>query len=348
MKESAHTIEELRQFQAMPLTVKIRMTQNRIRAWVDTYGTDGVYVSFSGGKDSTVLLHLVRELYPDVPAVFVDTGLEYPEIREFVKIFDNVTWLKPKMNFRQVIEKYGYPIVSKDVAQSIYDVKGQAKKYNCAVSDTKLFHRAFDKNSEYCKKYPSYCKERYLFFFDAPFEISHKCCDVMKKKPAKEYEKQTGRHPILATMAEESRLRKTQWLQKGCNAFDCDRPRSAPMSFWTEQDILRYIKDNNIPICSVYGDVVPDCGEEMEGQMDISDIGLAKDNRKLKTTICNRTGCMFCMFGCTARDWDNFERYKETHPKIYDYIMRSKEEGGLNYKEVIDWINEHGNMNIRY
>jgi 3'-phosphoadenosine 5'-phosphosulfate sulfotransferase (PAPS reductase)/FAD synthetase len=116
---AVHTMQELKQFQAMPLPVKIAMTQTRIRAWVDYYGKDGVYVSFSGGKDSTVLLHLVRELYPDIPAIFVDTGLEYPEIREFVKTFDNVTWLKPKMNFRQVIEKYGYPFFSKEVSEAV-------------------------------------------------------------------------------------------------------------------------------------------------------------------------------------------------------------------------------------
>jgi len=116
---AVHTMQELKQFQAMPLEVKVMMSKVRIRDWVDYYGKDGVYVSFSGGKDSTVLLHLVRELYPDVPAVFVDTGLEYPEIRNFVKTFDNVTWLKPKMNFRQVIDKFGYPMISKEVSNCV-------------------------------------------------------------------------------------------------------------------------------------------------------------------------------------------------------------------------------------
>ena len=84
--------------------------------------------------------------------------------------------------------------------------------------------------------------------------------------------------------------------------------------------------------------------------MDIADLGLAKDVRRLKTTGCNRTGCMFCGFGChlEKEGEGRFERMKITHPKVYDYLMRSKEEGGLNYKEIIDWINEHGNMNIRY
>ena len=122
------------------------------------------------------------------------------------------------------------------------------------------------------------------------------------------------------------------------------------MSFWTEQDVLRYIKEFNIPICSVYGDIVPDYGEEQcEGQLDFSDFGLLPDQRKLKTTGCRRTGCVFCGFGCHLEKGEGrFQRLKRTHPKLYDYIMRPKEKGGLNYKEVIDWINENGNFNIKY
>ena len=88
------TLEDLKMLQALPLDAKVLKTKQRIREWYRTF--DGkVYVSFSGGKDSTVLLHIVRELYPEVEAVFVDTGLEYPEIREFVKSVDNVTWVRP-------------------------------------------------------------------------------------------------------------------------------------------------------------------------------------------------------------------------------------------------------------
>lgn len=75
---------ELRQKQSLPLESKIEMSLRRIKEWYSE-NQGAVYVAFSGGKDSTVLLHLVRSLYPEVPAVFVDTGLEYPEIREFVQ-----------------------------------------------------------------------------------------------------------------------------------------------------------------------------------------------------------------------------------------------------------------------
>lgn len=120
-----HTIQELKMRQALPLEAKIRMTENRIREWVSEFGVDGVYISFSGGKDSTVLLHIARRIYPDMKAVFVDTGLEYPEIRQFVKKFDNVDWIRPQMTFKQVIEKYGYPFISKEVSECVQG----ARKY---------------------------------------------------------------------------------------------------------------------------------------------------------------------------------------------------------------------------
>lgn len=335
------TKEYLKELQGYPLSVKVQLTKQRIREWVHKYGEDGVYVSFSGGKDSTVLLHLVREMYGDViPGVFVDTGLEYPEIRSFVRTFDNVVWLKPDINFKQVIEKYGYPVISKEISERIYYAKkGGEWAIRCLNGE----------NPDGSKSVFKQRSKKYAFLVDSPFPVSHKCCTVMKKNPAKRYEKETGRKPILATMACESFLRKTQWTKVGCNAFEGIRPRSAPMSFWTEQDVLLYIYTNHIPIASVYGDVVEE--NEVIGQLDFDDIGLLDLDRPiLKTTGCKRTGCMFCGYGChlEPEGEGRFERLKITHPKIYDYIMRPWEESGLNYKEVIDWINEHGNLHIRY
>lgn len=113
-----HTASDLKQLQSLPLSAKVILTKQRIREWYDHY--DGqVYVSFSGGKDSTVLLHIVRELYPDVEAVFVNTGLEYPEIQQFAKSFENVTILRPKMRFDEVIKTYGYPMISKEASECV-------------------------------------------------------------------------------------------------------------------------------------------------------------------------------------------------------------------------------------
>ena len=101
---------QLKQKQSLPLTQKIRLSEKRIEQWYNHWHGQ-VYVAFSGGKDSTVLLHLVRSMYPNVPAVFSDTGLEYPEIREFVKSINKVIWIKPQKTFKEVIEKYGYPVI---------------------------------------------------------------------------------------------------------------------------------------------------------------------------------------------------------------------------------------------
>lgn len=108
----------MNQLQSLPLDAKILMTEQRIREWYDYFDGD-VCVSFSGGKDSTVLAHIVHSMYPDVPLVFADTGLEYPEIREFARRM-GAEFVRPKMIFVDVITRYGYPLISKEVAEAIH------------------------------------------------------------------------------------------------------------------------------------------------------------------------------------------------------------------------------------
>lgn len=322
------TNDDLRQYQALPLDMKISLTQRRIRDWVNWWGTNGVYISFSGGKDSTVLLHLVRQLYPDIEAVFVNTGLEYPEIQKFVKSFDNVTILRPKMRFDEVIKKYGYPIISKDVGKTLHEARVALSRGTSNRIMKKLDGSLKD---QYGNK-SRYSHEKWRPLLDVDFHVSDRCCNVMKKNPAKAYEKETGRKPILATMACESQLRKESWLQYGCNAFDGKRPRSAPMSFWTEQDVLQYIKQYNIPIASVYGDVVYETEPE---QMRVEEYGISGcGTEPLCTTGCNRTGCVFCAFGVhlQKKEQSNFERLKQTHPRQYEYCI-----GGGEYDENGVW-----------
>lgn len=195
----------------------------------------------------------------------------------------------------------------------------------------------------------AYNVSKYKFFLEAPFEISANCCNVMKKYPVHSFGRKTGRKPITAQMASESRLRTSQWLKNGCNGFEMKSPISNPMSFWTEQDVLLYIKEHNLPVASVYGEIIEVNGKETQVKDDMKEL-FDLDRPFLKTTGCDRTGCMFCGYGCHLEKpgEGRFLRMKETHPKQYDYIMRPKEQGGLNYKEVIDWINEHGGFHIEY
>lgn len=322
--------------QALPLDLKIMLSQDRIRGWYKAYGGD-IYVSRSGGKDSDVLGDIVKKMYPDVPQVFIDTGLEWISVHNHgIEIADTV--LRPQMNFIHVIQTYGYPIISKEVAQKVEEARSKPDG-ECA--------RRFG-DCEHNRKYPQFSMERYAWLLDAPFKISHRCCDINKKRPAKVYEKQTGRKPLVATMADESRLRRTRWLRHGCNAFEAKRPVSAPLSFWTEQDILRYIVRYGIDIASIYGDVVSEYGEYQTIGCDL--------DVKLMTTRASRTGCIWCMFGI-SQDTERFLRLKQNEPKRYEFVIGGGEfvdgmwtpnSKGLGYRYVIDWLNEHGNMNIKY
>lgn len=342
------TKSDLAYLQKLPLDLKVMMTKARIREWISHFGEDGVYISFSGGKDSTVLLHLVREEYKNIEAVFVNTGLEYPEIQKFVKSFSNVTILRPKMSFVEVIKKYGYPIVSKEVAECI-DAARKAEQQGVINQRLKQINGHYtDKTG----KKSSFNYENYKPLIYVDFKISNKCCNSMKKSPIHSYAKK-GKTQITAQMADEGRLRKQNWLQNGCNGFGMKRPTSNPMSFWTEQDVLHYIDENNIPIASVYGAIIPDTFND--GQMAI-------DNSlvDLKCTGCQRTGCIFCGFGAHLEKGEGrFERLKRTHPKQYEYCIEGGEynkeglwepnEKGLGMKHVFDKFNElYPNTPIRY
>ena len=450
--ENKHTMSDLYQMQSMSLNDKIRMTKYRIKEWVNTYGEDGVYVSFSGGKDSTVLADIVRNVcgYKNIPLVFVDVPTQYPELKQFAMTFDNLVILKPKISFAEVCEKYGFPLISKEISEKAMYSRKYLKKYleiNTITTDRQEIPYAFaiadfigvdrrnKKNKEIIQEIKMgnipnelldkifgidseapmkarcifgtvvhkengvatdevskmYDYSKYKFLINAPFDVSNQCCNVMKKQPIHEYAKKTGRFPITAVMASESKLRTQKWLQNGCNGFEMKNPISNPMSFWTEQDVLLYIKENadrminnswrikpkkedvmkygnrivyrttggTAPyytkeygaICSVYGDVVTDYKSmgQCENQMSFADYGIFDNERPLlKTTGCTRTGCVLCGFGChLEKEPNRFQMLKETHPKFHNllYVLKNN---GVTYAEAIDWVNEHGNMNIKY
>ena len=305
---------ELRQMQSLPLELKIIKSTQRIREWYE-YWDGQVYVSFSGGKDSTVLLHLVRQQYPEVPAVFVDTGLEFPAIRHFVQTVDNVQWLHPKIRFQQIVQEYGYPVVSKDIARSVYYAR---KGSNWAI---KRFYGQNPDGSP--SKWYATRQGKWKKLLDAPFKISDLCCHFMKEEPLKEIEK--THKPFIGVMADESDRREAAYLQTGCNAFNSKKPNSKPMGFWKEQDVLLYLKTYHVPYAKeIYGEIVE------------------KPDGKLTTTMETRTGCYVCPFGQSCRrkkgTETRYQRLKRLYPKQYEYCMRPLEENGLGMKPVLDFL----------
>lgn len=383
MAENKKTPEELAYLQSLPLDVKIRLTRQRIREFYETLGGN-CYVSFSGGKDSTVLLDIARGLYPDIPAVFSNTGLEYPEIYRFVKSHDNVEIVTPKMRFDEVISRYGYPLIGKEVAEAIYyarrltpnarereresdlvqtsahanrrpvlmgaypasthkrgseqnstgnapqvgtqreSISGRAEQPRKTSRGNETDRRRKDIAGERGtgvekSGMSQFNKEKWLpLARDVPIPISHYCCSKIKKAPLMAFYNANGVRPILAMMADESRIRKQAWMRTGCNAFDGIHVQSTPMAFWTEQDVLQYIIDNDLPIASVYGDIVSvdDEGNEYDPH------GLLFQGCKLKCTGCERTGCIFCGFGFHLEKGETrFQRLARTHPRQYEYCL---------------------------
>lgn len=277
---------------AWPLKAKVYHTANRITDFYNHFN-GAVYVSFSGGKDSTVLLHIARTLFPSIPAVYINTGLEYPEIRSFVRTIDNVEHVRPAIPFYEVLNKYGYPVISKEIAQKVYEIR--------TTGSTKLRNKRLYGD----EKGNGRLSAKWHHLIDAPFPISHHCCNVMKKAPIARYERRTGRKPIIGTMTGDSALRNTAYLKKGCNSFTGKRPMSTPLAFWSTDDIWAYIAEHNLPYSSIY-----DKGYKF-------------------------TGCMFCLFGIHLDSTPNrFQLMSKTHPSTYDYCINK-----LDLKTPLEYLN---------
>ncbi len=266
--------------QALSLETKELLSEIKIKEFYHRLGGK-VYVAFSGGKDSTVLLHLVRKIFPEVEAVFSDTGLEFPEIREFVKTIDNVRWIKPKMHFTDVIKKYGYPVISKDQA--------------CAISryrNTKFPEQRYYRLNGFPNGKKGMISKKWQFMLEAPFKISEQCCDVMKKTPMNKFARESGKVPFIGVMAVDSKMRQDQYIKTGCNSFDTKKVKSTPIAFWKEKDIWEYIKKYNLEYSKIY-----DMGYDRTGCI----------------------YCMFGVH--MEKGENRFQRMEKTHPKLHNYCI---------------------------
>lgn len=323
--------EEFERLYNMSLEDKVMHSLLRIIEFYE-YFNGKVFVSWSGGLDSTVLAHLVRSKYPEVPLVFSNTGLEYPEIVAFVKskipnssdclelnrkgyvvkIYDdNIRIIRPKLTYREVIENYGYPVVSKQVSHMVYTLRHPTEKNKASRHMYLTGEKSDGSISPYYK-----LAEKWHKLIDAPFESNNYCCTAMKKLPFRSYMLLSGEHPIMGIRADESRVRKMSYKRTGCNNYG-SKPKSLPMATWTHQDVLQYILDHNLDYCSeIYGEIKEN------------------ENGELYTTGADRTGCIYCMFGVHMENEPNrFQRLKQTHPKLWKYCM---EELGL--KQVLEYI----------
>ena len=297
--EFIHNKQEYLKFRMkMPLEMKVEYSLNRIRSFYKYYNGD-VYVCFSGGKDSVVLLDLVRNIYPKTIGIFADTGVEFPEIKDFIKNGNtNIEIIRPGIKFKEILQKYGYPVISKEQSSYIYEVR----KYG---RNSKMGQRRLTSNKS-GEAYGTISK-KWRFLIDAPFVISEKCCEKLKKEPFEIIDKERGIHPFVGLTAAESFLRRNQWVQYGCNIYG-EHGAGRPLMFWTEKDVLEYIKIKRLKLSSVYN------------------MGY------------RRTGCIYCMFGVHLESQNEgitrFERLKITHPKLWKYAISDE---GLGLGKIMDY-----------
>ena len=314
MKEKLYTLQ-LRQ--ALPLDAKELLSKRRVEEFYRFY--DGrVYVSVSGGVDSRALGHLVRSIFPDVVFVFIDTGLEFPELKKQVKSFGNTIILKPEIPFNKVLKLYGYPVGSKMISKQIRTIRSAPESNFGRLCLTGITSKG--NKSERWK-----LKDKWRPLLKAPFLISEQCCDVMKKDPVHKWEKETGNHAFIGMMAADSQTRELQYLQTGsCNNYR--KGSSNPLMFWTKSDIFEYLLKYNLDYPKeVYGDIIK--YRDSNGRW------------KFTSTGVQRTGCVFCMFGCDLErketGMNRFQKMYKTHPQLWEYCMFK-----LGLKEVLEFIGE--------
>lgn len=280
---------ELKYQQSLPLEDKVSISLAHIREWHE-YWNGNVYLADSGGKDSTVLRNLIRYIYPDVPSVFCNTGLEFPEIINFIKTIDNVIWLRPNHTFKTIVNKFGWPVISKRVAMSL---NRYMRTSDPQIKKLRMNGGTNPTSGE--KEKIGVIPKKWAYLVDSPFKISEYCCDVMKKLPMKKYNHSSGRKCFNGMMASDSGPRKINHLKYGCNAFDLKEPQSRPLAIWTEADIWTYIKKHNIPYSKIY-----DKGYD-------------------------RTGCFACCFGCHMEEKNNntnrFKIMQKSHPRLWKYCV---------------------------
>ena len=355
-EEKNEIIERNAYYNQMSYEDKLDHATAKILEWTEICADAGKNYAVSvGGLDSIVLLLFVRSILGECDGISV-SSLEDSSIQKIHRDL-GVIPIKPDMNFHQVLNTYGFPVLSKQLAGKIAHLqiprdKADFRKqyYNHALMTGEtgpwggFVHSESMKldddilelfGGEWADDRPDLnCKV-------APFKVSDRCCEIMKEAPSRRYQKEHDIYPFLGLMQIEGGQRRFSLRKYGCNYVGKDTVRSCPFNYFSRQDLLTLALDIKAPVPEIYGEIVKD------------------PDGKLRTTKAQRTGCNMCGFGIHLESRPHrFDRLKERNPKYWHFLMYEcveDETGKYGWGRVLDylgieWENDigqlRGQMNI--
>lgn len=300
--------------QALPYEVKVRRAELRAREYVDKLDEMGLNAHVSvGGLDSIVLLMFLRKIGIDVPAISV-SALEDRSIQKIHKDLGVISIMpgKPKV---QILQEYGFPVISKRIAGRIDTLQHPTEK-NKTVRHA-IITGECGAQGHYAKNSRMKLPQKWLELFagyendnegvnyqTAPFLVSNKCCLYMKEKPCDRWAKEHKSRPFLGLMASEGGQREEALVEHGCNYFGKTAIRSAPFAPFLRQDLLQLALDLNAPVPEIYGEIA------------------RKPDGTLYTTGAQRTGCSMCGFGVHMETRPHrFDQLRMRNPKEWEFWM---------------------------
>ena len=313
----AYKRETARQYMSLPYSIKVELAEDRIREWQQICEENGKNMHICvGGLDSITLTYLVRKTlhHTDIPAVSV-SSLEDKSIQEIHKQI-GVIAIKPYKSKVQVINEFGFPVISKEKANKISHLQrpdNPKQTFIHALMTGDMGAQGKFQHSDKIKLPDKWIKLFGGMYADhrpditcqtANFPVSADCCFWMKEKPAEDWAKKHNSWPFLGLMQSEGGQRELGLVRNGCNYIGKSTARSCPLNYFTRQDLLQLALDLNVPVPRIYGKIVRDAGGT------------------LRTTRAQRTGCSMCGFGIHIEKRPHrFDRLREDHPDEWEFWM---------------------------
>lgn len=286
----------------LSISEKVKITNQIIIDWYEN-NQGRVFVAFSGGFKSTLLLHLVRKLYPDVPAVFIDNELDYPEIKKFVSNNRNVTIIKPVRKYQEMLDKFGYQVVSKEVSENVQSYRNTGSEK--ALRMLKGILRNGKPNA--------FATKDWTYIIDAPFKISKQCCYEMKQKPLYKYASENKLAVMKGNISSRAvNISNNSELVSFCNRYkpQYSKTKSYPLYFWNILEIFEYIYKNEVPYAKHFGEIKFRYNNYQK-----------KGTTYYITTKGYNRGCLLCL--CNLDKYDREKKFVEMKENYPDYYARA-------------------------